>query len=187
MNAPEQADDQTEGPSIFERLLRGTLPARFLMNSQRFQVAAVLDIHPAKGTKDFQVVIFPYSPGRSDDWDARTRMIVAVVVQLLTDRIRSACSPELVVKHEEGYGAGGPAHGHVVLFPSFERGMSVHLHDRDRFHHTVRPERIDEVVQALDLGDEAQQRALEQTLATELLKGAAEITALADNSATPRP
>ncbi len=125
---------QTEELSLFEKMLRGQVAARFILNSQRLQVAATLDIFPAEHAQGVQAVVFPYGPGPSSRWEMSTRMRVAATVQAVSNRIEQVYRPDLVVKHEEGYGVLN--HGHVVIFPSFARGESVSLHDPER---TVQP------------------------------------------------
>lgn len=120
----------TDELSLFQKMLRGQMAAHFILNSRRLGVAAVLDIFPAEHTQGVQAVVFPHRPGSSSRWEMATRMRVAAAVQAVSNRIETVQQPDLVVKHEEGYGVLG--HGHVVVFPSFARGESAALHDPAR-------------------------------------------------------
>ena len=130
----------TDELSLFQKMLRGQMAAHFILNSRRLGVAAVLDIFPAEHAQGVQAVVFPYRPGSSSRWEMATRMRVAAAVQAVSDRIETVYQPDLVVKHEEGYGVLN--HGHVVIFPSFGRGESAALHDPLRTAQPVADERL---------------------------------------------
>lgn len=139
---------RTEELSLFEKMLRGQMAARFILNSERLQVAATLDIFPAKHTGGVQAVVFPHQKGSSGRWDMATRMKVAATVQAVSNRIEAVYEPDLVVKHEEGYGVLG--HGHVVVFPSFARGESAALHSPDRTANPAPDQQLDAVAAKLN-------------------------------------
>lgn len=151
---------QADQLSLFQKMLRGQIAARFILNSSRLEVAAIVDIHPAEHAQGAQAVVFPYAAGSSQEWDMATRMKVAAATQAVSRQIMRAYRPDLVVKHEEGYGVRNPEHGHVVLLPSFDRGQSIALHDPERLQQPVPAELLDAAQQKLHFG-------VEQTVAFE--------------------
>lgn len=143
---------RAEGPTLFEKMLKGQVAAHFILNSELLGVAAILDVSPSKYARGIQAVVFPYQAIKRSHWDMKTRMSVAAAIQAIDNRIEDAYEPELIVEHAEGYGV--PDHGHVVLLPSFARGESAALHDPERTKHRISSEMLTEAQAALQFSEE---------------------------------